>query len=296
MKNEEITQTHPLITPDHLRRLAVVYIRQSTEEQVRENTGSTEFQRNLAAVARSYGWPEFQIQIIDEDLGRSGSSSERRGWVRLQSMIAAEQVGAVFVWNISRLSRQVLDFEIFRMLAAAHKTLLYTDGRLVDPADSSDTIFSQITAMIAHFENRKRTEVMSQARLAKAKQGAVVSALPVGWIKGADGKYDYDPESKDTIRMIIETFWQTRSIRRTVMALIKAGVQIPSNRGRRVYFTKPSLGRVKRILTHPAYAGTYTYGNPIPAREAPCWQVANRNALRSPRSAGSGRSITIRPT
>ena len=69
------------------------------------------------------------------------------------------------------------------MLAAGHNTLLYTDGRFVDPADSSDTIFSQITAMIAQFENRKRTELMSQARLTKAKQGAVVSALPIGWVK-----------------------------------------------------------------------------------------------------------------
>src|SRR5436309_2371283 len=211
MKNNELTnQTHSLIAPDHLRRLAVIYIRQSTEEQVRENTGSTDFQRSLAAVARSYGWTDAQIQVIDEDQGRSGSSSERRsGWQRLQTMIAANQVGAVFVATISRLSRQVLDFEIFRMLAALHNTLLYTDGRLVDPADSNDTIVSQITAMVAHFENRKRSELMSQARLAKAKQGAVVSILPIGWLEGPDGKYDYDPETKDTIRLIIEKFWET---------------------------------------------------------------------------------------
>src|SRR5207253_3911459 len=141
-----------------------------------ENTGSTDYQRSLAAVARSYGWPDCQIQIIDEDLGRSGSSSERRtGWKRMQTMIAAKQVGAVFVANISRLSRQVLDFEVFRMLAALHNTLLYTDGRLIDPADSNDTIVSQITAMVAHFENRKRAELMGQARITKAKQGADVS-------------------------------------------------------------------------------------------------------------------------
>src|SRR5205823_4949107 len=121
MNTELTNQTHPLISPDHLRRLAVVYCRQSTEEQVRENTGSTEFQRSLAAVARSYGWPDSQIQVIDEDLGRSGSSSERRtGWHRLQTMIEAKQVGAVFVATISRLSRQVLDFELFRLRAALH--------------------------------------------------------------------------------------------------------------------------------------------------------------------------------
>jgi DNA invertase Pin-like site-specific DNA recombinase len=260
--NDELTkQNHPLITPGHLRRLAVVYIRQSTEEQVRENVGSTAFQRSLVGVARSYGWPDSLIQTIDEDLGRSGSASERRtGWQRLQSMIASEQVGVVLVATISRLSRQVYDFELFRMLAAGHNTLLHTDGRLVDPADSSDTIFSQITAMIAQFENHKRTELMSQARFTKAKQGAVVSALPVGWFKTPDGQYDYDPATKDTIKLIIETFWQTRSIRGTVKALIKAAVQIPSRRGQTLYFKKPTIGRVTRILQNPAYAGTYVYG------------------------------------
>src|SRR5256885_13270396 len=99
MKNNEQTQ----ITHDHLRRLAIVYIRQSTG---RDNTGSTDYQRRLAAVAQSYGWPDSHIQII-EDLGRSGSSSERRsGWKRMQTMIAAKQVGCVFVATISRLSRQ----------------------------------------------------------------------------------------------------------------------------------------------------------------------------------------------
>jgi DNA invertase Pin-like site-specific DNA recombinase len=95
MKNDDpLIQTHPPVTPDHLRRLAVVYIRQSTERQVLEHTGSTDSQRNLTTVARSYGWPDSNIQTIDEDLGITGSSSEARtGWQRLQMMIAAGQVG-----------------------------------------------------------------------------------------------------------------------------------------------------------------------------------------------------------
>ena len=110
MKNTQlVTQTHPLITPDHLRRLAVIYIRQTTEEQVRENTGSTDFQRSLPTWHDPMDGRIAQIEIIDEDLGRSGSSSElRTGWQRLNSEIAAGQVGIVLVATISRLSRQVL--------------------------------------------------------------------------------------------------------------------------------------------------------------------------------------------
>src|SRR5215471_14427816 len=229
MNSNELTpETHHLIKMDHRRRKAVIYIRQSSEEQVRENTGSTDFQRGLKAVAQRYGWPESQIISMDEDLGRSGSSSEgRTGWKRLQMMVAAREVGVVFVATISRLSRQVLDFEVFRLMAAANNTLLYTDGRFVDPADSNDIIFTQITSMIASFENRLRVGLMSQARMTKAKQGAVVSSLPVGWIKGPDGKFDYDPEVEDVIRAIINTFWQQRSIRRTIKALAKSGIKIP---------------------------------------------------------------------
>jgi DNA invertase Pin-like site-specific DNA recombinase len=262
-KNELTNQTHALITPDHLRRRAVIYVRQSTEKQVRENTGSTDFQRSLAEVARSYGWPDSQIEIIDEDLGITGSSSEWRiAWQRLQEMIEAKQVGAVFVATISRMARQVLDFELFRLRSALHNTLLYTDGRFINPADSLDTIVSQISAIVAHFENRKRTELMTQSRLTKARKGEVVSKLPVGWIKGPDGRYHHDPEAQDAIRIVIETFWQERSIRRTVKALAKAGVQIPyrDRRDQRICLRRPTCGRVTRILTHPAYAGTYVYG------------------------------------
>jgi DNA invertase Pin-like site-specific DNA recombinase len=260
MKDNELTnQTHPLVTHEHLRRLAVIYIRQSTEDQVRENTGSTLYQRNLTAVAQAYGWQDSQIEVIDEDLGKSGSSSERRmGWQRLQDMIDAGQVGAVLVANISRLSRHLLDFELFRIRAALHNTLLHVDGRFLNPADSNDTIASQMTAIGASFENRKRTEVMSQSRLAKAKRGEVVSRFPVGWVKGPDGKYQFDPQCEGTIRTVIDTFFQTRSIYRTVRALAKAGVQMPYRCGQRMSLED----RVPAGLDNSDqsnYAGTYVY-------------------------------------
>src|SRR5215510_1607885 len=142
---------------------------------------------------------------------------------------------------------------------AENNTLIYTEGRCVDPNDLNDILFSQITAMLASHENRQRVRLMSQARLTKAKQGEMVSVLPVGWIKGSDG-YDYDPETKDIIRTIIDTFFQTRSIRRTVIALRKAGVQIPSRHGNQVSFKKAGIDRVRKILLHPAYCGVYVYG------------------------------------
>ena len=175
-------------------------------------------------------------------------------------MMAAGEVGTVFCVTISRLSRRLLDFELFRQIAAENNTIIHTEGRFVDPNDSNDIIFSQLTAMLASHENRQRVRLMSQARITKAKQGEMVSVLPVGCIKGPDGQYDYDPETKDIIRTIIDTFFQTRSIRRTVIALRKDGVQIPSRHGSQVLFKKADIERVRKILLHPAYCGVYVYG------------------------------------
>src|SRR5215207_9614906 len=92
---------HPLITPEHLRRKAVIYIRQSSIEQVEKNTGSQSFQRDQEELARQYGWPDHLIEVIDDDLGKSGSSTQRRlGWQRMLNDVAANAVGAIFAANI----------------------------------------------------------------------------------------------------------------------------------------------------------------------------------------------------
>ena len=128
MKNNELTnQTHALITPDHLRRLAIVYCRQSTKRQVR-----AEYQGSLAAVARSYGWPDSQIEIIDEDLGRSDSSAERRpGWHRLKDMIDANR-WAPSLWRPSPVYRDrfmtLRSFVCWRLFITRYSSL--TGGSL----------------------------------------------------------------------------------------------------------------------------------------------------------------------
>ena len=255
------TLTHSLITPEHLSRKAIVYVRQSSLEQVEKNTGSQAFQRSQIDLARDYGWPADRIDVIDDDLGKSGSTLDRRtGWQRLMEGIASNAVGAVFAANVSRLGRQMGPIEELRVLASYHGTLLCLDSHFSDPGDPNDTVLTQITASIAQYENKKRAQHMSNARMAKARQGAVVSTLPVGWIKGPDGKFDYDPAVKDSIYEIIACFWRERSIRKVVKAMGHAGIKIPSRQGTYLKFVEPTLDNVRRILIHPAYAGTYIYG------------------------------------
>jgi hypothetical protein len=134
------------------------------------------------------------------------------------------------------------------------------DSRIVDPRDANDLMTSHIEATVAEYENKKRTEHMSRSRMAKAKAGAVVSSLPVGWLKTADGKYDYDPAVKEAIQTIINTFMQVRSIRRTMKALVAARVKVPTRQGPNLRWQNPTLNNVRRLLINPAYTGTYIYG------------------------------------
>jgi DNA invertase Pin-like site-specific DNA recombinase len=284
MKSDDSpTLSHPLITREHRRRKVLIYLRQSSIEQVEKNTGSQAFQRDQVQLARSYGWTDDLIEVIDEDLGKSGSTVDRRtGWQRMLREIAANRVGAIFSVNISRLGREMLPVEELRILASHHGTLLCLDGRFSDPSNPNDTVLTQITASIAQYENKKRTEHMSNARMAKAKAGSIVSSLPCGWSKGPDGKYDYDPEVKDTILTIIDTFWQERSIRKTVTALIQAGIKVPSRPGRQLHFATPTLNNVRRILVNEAYCGVYVYGKTESQRGGPVLATGQSARVKVP--------------
>ena len=251
------------ITSIHLRRKAVIYLRQSSARQVEINTGSQLHQRSQIELARQYGWRDDRIEMLDDDLGLSGTSADQRpGWRRMLDLVSANLVGAIFVVDISRLARNTLDLLNFITTCIRHDVLLIVGGRIMDPRDSQDLFFSQITAAVAEYENRLRATRMQEARRNKARRGEIVSHLPVGWVKGRDGAYDYDPETKDVISLVIQTFWQERSVRRTVRALNQNGIQLPSRapNANRLVWRQASFDAVSMFLHHPAYAGTYVYG------------------------------------
>ena len=170
-KNKLPDQPVPVITPEHLQRRAVVYCR------VGKNADSAAYPRSFVGIARSYGWQDSQIEIIDEDLGKSASSAETRtGWQRLQQLIDAGQIGAIFFPTNSRLSRQAMEVQLFRLRAALHNTLLYTDGRFIDPAGECDRILSELVSIRDSWFAKqkakagKRDDAMSRRRSGRARK------------------------------------------------------------------------------------------------------------------------------
>ena len=127
------TVNRPVITPDHLRRKAVIYVRQMTLEMSKEDIGRKQFE-----LAQQYGWPAHLIEVIDEDQAKSGSDPHRTGWLRLLNQIRADRVGAVFAADLSRLTRLMTQYEQLRSLASHHGTLLCMGNHVIEPASSKD--------------------------------------------------------------------------------------------------------------------------------------------------------------
>src|SRR5437762_1542978 len=122
------------ITAQHFQRFAIVYVRQSSTDQVRTNVGSTAAQRDLFKVALQLGWPESRVRVIDSDLGRSGTStSGRTGYLELCALMDRDEVGIVLVQDLSRLGRKRSDIALFQELAEERDVLIYTTERSTIP-------------------------------------------------------------------------------------------------------------------------------------------------------------------
>ena len=126
--------THPLVTAEHLKRKAIVYVRLATREQTPDHNRRIARQKNQTQLARRYGWPEHLIEVIDEDTGKPAHL--RTGWQRMLDQIAADRVGVVIAADISRFARELVEVEKLRLLAADHGALLCVDNRIIDSDNS----------------------------------------------------------------------------------------------------------------------------------------------------------------
>jgi DNA invertase Pin-like site-specific DNA recombinase len=151
------------IQANHLKRKAVIYIRQSSFLQVEQHQESRKRQYQLVEQAKAMGWVAAQCEVIDDDLGISGAQSHNRpGYQRLISMIALQEVGIVFGLEISRLARNSLDMYQLLELAAAFDVLIADEDGIYDPGDFNDRLLlglkgtiSEVSARVSRRSTRK---------------------------------------------------------------------------------------------------------------------------------------------
>jgi DNA invertase Pin-like site-specific DNA recombinase len=174
------------ITADHLARRACVYIRQSTPEQVRHNLESKRRQYGLVDRARDLGWQD--IDVIDDDLGISGSGIRRPGFERLLSAVCDKQVGAVFSIEASRLARTNREWHTLLEFCSIVGVLLIDAEAVYDPRLTNDRLLLGMKGTISEMEVASFRERAQAAILQKAQRGALVRRVPIGYIRGSEDR------------------------------------------------------------------------------------------------------------
>jgi DNA invertase Pin-like site-specific DNA recombinase len=271
------------ITPQHLQRLAIVYVRQSTPGQVRENTGSTAAQRDLRLVAQQLGWAESRVRTI-EDLGRSGTStSGRQGYLELMALMDRNEVGIVLVQEQSRLGRKRSDSAAFLELAEETGTLVYSHGAVHDPAsgDLAATLGLEMAGTFATHESRVRIYRMREAKVAKAQRGQAVSAPPIGYLRTPEGGWTKDPDRsvQDAILRVFDLYPKLGSLGKIVRYFRKHGLEFPRRTRGQLRWGPVDAALLHAVLHNPAYCGDYV--------------VFRRQTKR--RSDGAGVIVKFRP-
>ena len=260
--------SHPKVEARHLRLLAVVYIRQSTPQQLQNNQESTRRQYELARRARQMGWPETAVRVIDDDLGMSGASSQSRaGFQRLVASIGMGEVGIVLVTEVSRLSRLNSDWHRVIELCAVFRTLIADEDGVYNAQDPNDRLLLGVKGTLFAAELHILQARMHGALLNKAQRGELAVSLPVGYRRRPDGAVVQDPDDavRLAVEMVFERFAALGNARAVLRHFIDNGLQLPRilqagpEKGQAVW-ARPAYGMIHRMLNNPAYAGTFVYG------------------------------------
>src|SRR5215472_10674912 len=257
---------HPKITPEHLGRGAVVYIRQSTIGQVAEHTESQRRQYALADSARAYGFAS--VTVIDDDLGRSGSGLvERPGFQKLVASVCSGSVGAVFCIEASRLARNGRDWHHLIDLCALVGTLVIDPDGTYDPRLVNDRLLLGLKGTMSEYELSLLRQRGIASRDSKALRGELQFRLPPGYCWNEIGQIEMDPDERvrGAIRLVFDKFQELGSARQVLLWVQDQMLQLPISRRNnssacKIEWRPAAYHTVLQILRHPVYAGAYVFG------------------------------------
>lgn len=253
------------ISEQHLSRLAVVYIRQSSPHQVVHHVESQRRQRNLVDRARELGWPRDRIEQVDDDLGQSGSRcSDRVGFDGMVAMAALGKVGIILALEVSRLARGNRDWYHLLDVCGITATLIGDEEGLYDPRAYNDRLLLGLKGTMSEAELHVMKQRMVEAMRAKARRGELCLRLPAGFVWDEGGRIEKDPDERvvGAIEEVFRRFNEVGTIHQTHLSLVEDGVQVPVRRGlgEGIKWSRPAYGLLRRMLKNPFYAGAYVYG------------------------------------
>ena len=256
--------TSELVTARHLGRKAVIYIRQSTPQQVLSNQESLRLQYALQQRAQDLGWRDTDIEVIDSDLGRSGSTAEQRqGFKDLIARVTLGEVGIILSYEVTRLARNCSDWYPLLDLCGYRQCLIGDRDGVYDPGSANGRLLLGLKGTISEVELHTLRGRLTAGLLNKAGRGELAQALPTGLVRDAHGKVAKHPdrEVQERISLVFAAFLEVGSVGKVLRCFRDRGLTLPRlNQFGEVVWRTPTDGMLLGILKNPAYAGAFVYG------------------------------------
>lgn len=252
------------IRPDHLVRDAVVYVRQSTAIQVAQNLESQRRQYGLAERARQLGWTD--VEVIDDDLGRSGAGARRPGFERLLATICEGRVGAVLSLEASRLARNGRDWHTLLEFCGLVGTLIIDEDGVYDSASANDRLLLGMKGTMSEMELSVFRQRSIEAMKQKARRGELFLTVAVGYVKAGGDRIEKDADRRvqEAIALVFRKFAELQTIRQVLVWCRQEKILLPAlangTAAGGIIWRLPVYPSVHHMLTNPVYAGAYAFG------------------------------------
>lgn len=254
------------IKPEHLARDAIVYVRQSTAFQVTQNLESQRRQYSLADRARQLGWSD--VEVIDDDLGRSGAGGRRPGFEKLLAAICEGRVGAVFSLEASRLARNGRDWHTLLEFCGLVGTLIVDEDGVYDAGSPNDRLLLGMKGTMSEMELSTFRQRSVEAMKQKARRGELFLTVAVGYVKSGGDRIEKDADRRvqDAITLVFRKFSELQTVRQVLVWCRQEKILLPAlaNGGaERITWRLPVYPTIHHMLTNPVYAGAYAFGRRV---------------------------------
>ena len=252
------------ISAEHLARSAYVYVRQSSPDQLVHNHESRRRQYGLADRARQLGWTS--VEVVDDDLGRSGDGVSRPGFERLLAAICQGRVGAVFAIEASRLARNGRDWHTLIEFCGLVGTIIVDEDGIYDLRHSNDRLLLGMKGTMSELELSLFRQRSQEALKQKARRGALILGVAAGYVKVGRDRIEKNPDQRvqDALKLVFSKFAEFQSARQVHIWLRDEGIELPvksrNAEARGIIWRLPAYNIVHNILTNPIYAGACAFG------------------------------------